>query len=420
MELIVVRTEDVYPDENNPRTDFSGTEELAESFQLNKSRPGEPFQPPQLVRDGNIFRIYDGERRFRAMKHAGTESFTAEVYESYDEADAAIIALATNNKRQLNDAEESRGVQRVMTLGVDPVKVEKAAGLKRGTAAKIKSVMERAGQSAEQMSIDHMLAAYEFIDDDAAMRKLLKCSEGDYAHEAAKIRAKREREAMARELREKAEELGIELLEDAVATRTKGYSYSYKLTARSADDLEKSLQSCPGAIFGVSKDGTTVYGYKPVEGEPEKSAEEIELEKRAGELAGAFEAAFCDVREWFVASVATKNAKPIPNVMALVEDGFREKIGFDKLAERYPELAEGEPMSKIDLAVGFDEAFPFVAFSESKALKVLKRIEDWETRSVVDMADFFVCAEADGFEFSEGTTAAKEAFEAFMAGEDEE
>lgn len=419
MELMVVRTEDVYPDENNPRTDFSGTEELAESFQLNKSRPGEPFQPPQLVRDGNIFRIYDGERRFRAMKHAGTEQFTAEVYESYDEADAATIAIATNNKRPLTQAEESRGVQRMMTLGVDPVKVEKAAGLKRGTAAKLKRVMERAGDASEQMSLDHMLAAYEFIDDADAMDKLLKCREDQYAYELATIRRAKAAEAKVAEIRAKAEELGIELLDDEVAEKTEGYRYSYNLTAHSAEQLEESFNKCPEAIFGLSGNGA-VYGYKPVEGEPEKSAEEIELEKRAGGLAEAFKAAFCDVREWFTSVAAARRTATIPNTMAIVEDAFREHISFDDLTEKYPELTQDASMSNIDLAFGFNRAFPYVNFSEDKALKVLKGIEDWETSSVLGMADFLAAAESDGFAFAKGTEAVKDALASFVAGDEEE
>lgn len=50
MQLEVVNIEDVYPDENNPRQKFEGIDELAESFDLNKKRPGEPFTPLILVR----------------------------------------------------------------------------------------------------------------------------------------------------------------------------------------------------------------------------------------------------------------------------------------------------------------------------------------------------------------------------------
>ena len=66
MQLEVVNIEDVYPDENNPRQKFEDIKELAESFSRNEERPGEPDDPPIVVRDGGIFRIVDGERRYRA------------------------------------------------------------------------------------------------------------------------------------------------------------------------------------------------------------------------------------------------------------------------------------------------------------------------------------------------------------------
>ena len=53
MEVKRVKLGDVFPDENNPREEFSGIEEMAESFKLNAERPGEPFIPPILVRDGD-------------------------------------------------------------------------------------------------------------------------------------------------------------------------------------------------------------------------------------------------------------------------------------------------------------------------------------------------------------------------------
>ena len=79
MNLEVVNIDDVYPNENNPRKNFEGIKELAESFDLNQERPGEPFIPPILVRDGGIYHIVDGERRYRAMKQRKLAKFTANV-----------------------------------------------------------------------------------------------------------------------------------------------------------------------------------------------------------------------------------------------------------------------------------------------------------------------------------------------------
>ena len=120
MNLEVVSIDDVYPNENNPRKKFEGIKELAASFDLNKERPGEPFIPPILVRDGGIYHIVDGERRYRAMQSRKLAKFTANVCEDFDEANALVAAMATDDKQPLSDIEKSRGVQQMLLLGVDP------------------------------------------------------------------------------------------------------------------------------------------------------------------------------------------------------------------------------------------------------------------------------------------------------------
>ena len=124
MELKRVRTADVYPSEANPRRDFGDLDALAASFELNPKHPGEPMNPPLLVRDGEVYRIVDGERRWRAMSKAGTKAFDAVVCDDWADADAALAMLATDDKKPLDEVERSRGVQRALLLGVEPQKVE--------------------------------------------------------------------------------------------------------------------------------------------------------------------------------------------------------------------------------------------------------------------------------------------------------
>ena len=67
MELREIGIDDVYPDEKNPRKDFGDIAALAESCMLNALNPGEPVNPIVVVEDGGIYRIVDGERRYKAM-----------------------------------------------------------------------------------------------------------------------------------------------------------------------------------------------------------------------------------------------------------------------------------------------------------------------------------------------------------------
>lgn len=189
MQLEVVNIEDVYPDENNPRQKFDGIDELAESFELNKERPGEPFTPPILVRDGGIYRIVDGERRYKALKKRRKTSFTANVCDDMDEANTLMAMLATDNKQPLSELEKSRGVQQMLLLGVDPVQVDKTT--KGANAKRIKRTMDKIGDAAEDMTLDRMLAIDEFSDDPDIVEKLTNCT--DKAWEGIADNARRER-----------------------------------------------------------------------------------------------------------------------------------------------------------------------------------------------------------------------------------
>lgn len=178
MNLEVVNIDDVYPNENNPRKKFEGINELAESFDLNTERPGEPFIPPILVRDGGIYHIVDGERRYRAMKQRKAKKFTANVCDDFGEANALVAAMATDDKQPLSDIEKSRGVQQMLLLGIDPVAVDKAA--KGAHSKRIKKAMELVDDAAEDMSLDRLLAIDEFSDYPAVVKQLTNCKEADW------------------------------------------------------------------------------------------------------------------------------------------------------------------------------------------------------------------------------------------------
>lgn len=197
MELKRVKTADVYPSEGNPREDMGDLEALAASFELNPKSPGEPLNPPLLVRDGGVYRIVDGERRWRAMGIAGTKEFDAVVCEDWADADAALAMLATDDKKPLDEVERSRGVQRALLLGVEPQKVEKAA--RRKGLRKVKKAAERLGGEAELMSIDHLLAVAELADDHPELSdEVANADEGAWERVYREARAQVERERAAR------------------------------------------------------------------------------------------------------------------------------------------------------------------------------------------------------------------------------
>lgn len=182
----VIKLTDIRPDENNPRKEFVGLEELAESFQYTPDRPHEPFTPLIVVKDGNIYRIVDGERRYRALLLAKkVDAVLCNVADTFEEAHSVAMMLATDNKAPLTDEERSQGVQTMLCLGVDYESVDALGKLKAGTASKIKAALSSRrnhGVVPIQADMDDLIKIAE-IDNPHRMSELIEIAENDPARE---------------------------------------------------------------------------------------------------------------------------------------------------------------------------------------------------------------------------------------------
>lgn len=216
MELFRIPTKDIRPDANNPRKDFGDIAALAESFRLNPADPGEPLQPIVTVRDGNVFRIVDGERRFRAMKELGTIECWSNVCDDFAEADAVVQMLATNDKMELDEHEKSLGVQTMLLLGVDEQTVEKAAHIEG--AGRVRRAMEKTPH-ASQLTIGHLIAIAEADEagDEEASEELKRAGEARWETVAAKHRRKRKAREDYERIVSDARDVGYAILEDEPA-----------------------------------------------------------------------------------------------------------------------------------------------------------------------------------------------------------
>lgn len=243
MQLEVVNIEDVYPDENNPRKTFEGIEDLAKSFDLNTERPGEPFTPPILVRDGGIFRIVDGERRYKALKLNRKQTFTANVCDDLDEVNTLMAMLATDNKQPLSAIEKSRGVQQALLLGVDPVKVDKTT--KGAHAKRIKKAMELVDDAAEDMSLDRLLAIEEFSEYPGIVEKLTNCRERDWERIADYERKRLKDEKRMLAVRDALIERGYTICD----SDNKPDNYYYAGAIRTVKEVEELTDSSDEAVF---------------------------------------------------------------------------------------------------------------------------------------------------------------------------
>lgn len=349
MQLEVVNIEDVYPDENNPRQKFDGIDELAESFELNKERPGEPFTPPILVRDGGIYRIVDGERRYKALKKRRKTSFTANVCEDMDEANTLMAMLATDNKQPLSELEKSRGVQQMLLLGVDPVQVDKTT--KGAHAKRIKRTMEKIGDAAEDMTLDRMLAIDEFSDDPEVVKQLTNCDEKswegirDYARRERK--SKKEMEAIKKALTEK----GYRVVEEVPE------NYYYSGGVRRAKDIEALTDDPSEVVFRLNDyDGKS---YEKLKFRPKTN---VDNEKIA-----AIKKMKDDIREseehraiWF--GDRLENPSKIPCLAKIARDAFvyNNSMVLDHYKDDLQVDLECEPC-KLALVVGYERSYSSIA-----------------------------------------------------------
>lgn len=287
MELQVIPLASMWPDPNNPRKDFGDLDALADTFEMNVVRPMEPVNPPTVVPDGvsargQMFRIVDGERRWRAMTKRGAVESCAAIVCSMDEANAMAAMVATDDKAQLTDAELSRGVQQMLAVGVAPEEVDKAARLKRGTARRVAKV---AREGTEQLSIEHLLAAEELSgrDPEGAEAVLAAGAEDwdvvarnrwDAIAKAAKVAA----------LREACEAAGVPLAETAEEANGDGRSYRACASATNvAEVFAKQPAGTVGWICEKNWGGPEVRFYGPAaEGsgdDPEEAARRAEEER---------------------------------------------------------------------------------------------------------------------------------------------
>lgn len=365
MELIQVKTCDVYPDGNNPRTDFGDLEALADTFDLNRTRPGEPVEPPQLVRDGGIYLIADGERRYRAMKMRGKESFWAIVYDDWDEADSVMAMLVTDNKERLGDLGTSRGVQRALRLGVAPARIEKATGLKG--VDKAARAARKAGDAAEDMTFERLLALDEFADSDKDVAKILNAPENLWREYAAQIRRRRESEERKAAFERVAADHGLEVVEGidrtAWTTRPEGCDRDLRWNTVFSlpDRLSEFLDGCDPewgvpVVLVDMRPGADVYFPRPEKAADSAPQVDPELAKRAAALSAAVDNEEERQRAWaaelFKSGETEKRTSLGPDLHTAFLDGVMT-VDFD----RWPEL-EGCHLSPIDYAMAWDDLAP--------------------------------------------------------------
>lgn len=266
-----VRLGDIRPSSQNPREDFGDIGALARSIE---ATGGEPLNPPVVVADGNVFRIVDGERRYRALSslYGDDREVSALVADTMDEANELVAMLATDDKRQLTEAERARGVQQMLVLGVDEQRIERAS---RATAGQIRAARRLRGSiEGRQVTLEQLEAASAF-DDEKDVEAVLAAGDG-WAGKANSIRRRNEREEAEAEDYDAFGDAGIPVVKE----RPEDSVYVGWIDLGRAAAKLGGMDVAAGIV--AMRSGSFWNIYAPDDGaKPEKTEEEIRAEQEA-------------------------------------------------------------------------------------------------------------------------------------------
>ena len=284
-----------------------------------------------VVADGNVFRIVDGERRYRALSsiYGEDREVSALVAESMDEANELVAMLATDDKRQLTEAERARGVQQMLVLGVDEQRIERAS---RATAGQIRAARRLRGSiEGRQVTLDQLEAASAF-DDEKDVEAVLAAGDG-WAGKADSIRRRNEREEAKAEDYDAFGDAGIPVVKEV----PKDFAYVYWANLGTVAEKLKGIDVT--GFVAVRKDNYWEL-YRPDDGsgaEPEKTEEEIRAEQEAERE----EAALKDMYGRMVGFVASGAFGMPEELKGLVHERRGEPVvAFDAMGDGGTEAGE--------------------------------------------------------------------------------
>lgn len=148
----------IQPNPDQPRINFKKEEleELAESIKKNGL-----LQPILVRKDGDVYQIIAGERRWQACKLLGLEKVPVRIKEANDE-ESIILALIENIQRSdLNPIEEAYGYRRMMERGkMTQSQIAQAVSKGRSTVANALRLLELPEEAQQLLFEDKITAGH--------------------------------------------------------------------------------------------------------------------------------------------------------------------------------------------------------------------------------------------------------------------
>lgn len=295
----------VSPSGQNPRRDFGDVSALARSIAATGGQPVNPIVVADVGEDEGgepVFRIVDGERRYRALVELGAGEADVLVCAGWGEAEEAVAMMATDDKKALSDEERARGFQGMLALGVGDETVSGASGVDVGTVRRIRSMR---AELPEQTSMDAMIAACAF-DDPGDRARVLSSSDPSWV--ASMIRRERaDDEAFDRvRLALLDAPLPVEFAEGEAPSpystsrmREEGVAFAFDAgSPAAAGRLAKKLNlEHPGCTARVWRSGRSARVFRVLDGDEGPSPEEV-AEGLRNQSRDAYDGFVRSVAEW--------------------------------------------------------------------------------------------------------------------------
>lgn len=314
-----IRMEALRPSEGNPREDMGDLDALARSIE---ATGGEPVNPLVVVRDGEVYRIVDGERRFRALVRLGADEVDCICFLDYSDAMAARAMMATNDKKLLTDKERGRGFQSMLVLGVPEGEGAAAAGIEVEQFRRARRAAHAVKPDQPSLpGLDALIAAGDDDFTDEEMAEILDHDGQGAVVVADGIRRRKRDRAKADKI---LESLPDEILSfDSQAemrewAKAGGLALTWAGSLRKPGDVGEIKAEREGGELLAYPDGPFVYVYEAFEAGADEEGD-AEAEARAAELA-ARRQALASLEATWLAAIAKDRAMLAAFDATAVED----------------------------------------------------------------------------------------------------
>lgn len=151
MNTSIISLDQVQPDPQQPRRQFDQTE--LEQLAASMTALGQ-LQPVIVFRDGDVYHLVDGERRFRAMKLTPNSEISAIVLDSRpDETALRITQMAANTMRaDLLPTEQAAAIQQIQqSTGWSNAELARQLHMSKSKVTQILSYLKLPAEVREQL-----------------------------------------------------------------------------------------------------------------------------------------------------------------------------------------------------------------------------------------------------------------------------